>query len=86
MTLIIKTCFRRYDSPDDGDFSSFIVEVASTDSHTYVYSISYGVYEAVIPESHLVSFNIEAMKLGLKGVSIIASSGTIFYDEVACML
>jgi subtilase family serine protease len=40
-----------------------------------VHSISYGGIETEIPQAIGDSFNLEASKLGLQGVSILVSSG-----------
>jgi tripeptidyl-peptidase-1 len=40
-----------------------------------VFSISYGMSERDLPPSYGASFDIEAMKLGLRGVTILAASG-----------
>jgi len=40
-----------------------------------VVSVSYGVTEKAITQSHATQFSYESMKLGLRGVTIVASSG-----------
>ena len=64
-----------YDRGNDVGFETFITEVASTANHTYVYSISYSGYEAFTDEAVITSFNNEAIKLGVQGVTVFAASG-----------
>jgi tripeptidyl-peptidase I len=64
-----------YDPDADGTFLSFITNISDSANPAMVYSISYGSYEVDIDASSIASFNTEAMKLGARGVTIIASSG-----------
>lgn len=64
-----------YSSDLSGDFLDFIRHVASLKTPDKVYSISYGAIEKYVSVKNMKSFNIEAMKLGLQGVSIIVASG-----------
>lgn len=56
-------------------FLAWIQEVAATENPPLVHSISYGGIETEIPQAIGDSFNLEASKLGLQGVSILVSSG-----------
>ena len=58
-----------------GDYLSFVLQVANLTNPTNVYSISYSSYELFQELISLQSFNIEAMKLGLRGVTLISASG-----------
>jgi tripeptidyl-peptidase I len=64
-----------YNPPSDSDLLGFLTTVASFENPTSVYSISYGTYEIFLSNREIASFNTEAMKLGLRGVTIIAASG-----------
>jgi tripeptidyl-peptidase-1 len=64
-----------YDSSASGDFVSFITALANSANPSMVYSISYGAYEVQVPSSSITTFNTEAQKLGLRGVTITVSSG-----------
>ena len=59
----------------DDDFDAWIVQVATASTVPQVFSISYGADEAFMQGSSVSAFNTEAMKLGLQGVTIVASSG-----------
>ena len=64
----------------DGNLSytdgvSWITSVASSPNITFVYSISYGSYDVDELLSALDSFNTEAIKLGVMGVTIMTSVG-----------
>jgi tripeptidyl-peptidase-1 len=56
-------------------FLAWILAVADTENPPLVHSISYGGVEKAMSETQANSFNVEAMKLGLQGVSIFVSSG-----------
>lgn len=53
----------------------WIQEVANMASPPLVFSISYGMDEPALPDSYGKSFDLTAMKLGVRGVTILASSG-----------
>jgi tripeptidyl-peptidase-1 len=59
----------------DSDFTNFLVEVANTANLPLVFSISYGFDEGSAGSSYLNAFNTQAMKLGIRGVTIVAASG-----------
>ncbi len=56
-------------------FLDWIVALAGTPNPPSVHSISYGSIATENPETDMTRFNVEACKLGLKGVSIMVSSG-----------
>ena len=56
-------------------FLNWIMSVANETAPPLVHSISYGGYESENSDTHKESFNTEAMKLRLGGVSIIVASG-----------
>jgi subtilase family serine protease len=64
-----------YDSVNKGDFLYFITSITNSATPSMVYSISYGIYELDISSSSITSFNVEAQKAGLRGITILASSG-----------
>lgn len=65
-----------YYVPESESFTSWIVAVANMSSAPpLVISISYGIQERFLLYSEMVQFNIEAQKLALQGVTLIASSG-----------
>lgn len=53
----------------------WLTSVADSESPSDVFSISYGGYESGLDYSYTSTFNIEAIKLGTMGVTILASSG-----------
>jgi len=64
-----------YDSNFQTPFEDWIEQVAATENPPLVNSISYGGPEPLMAASVLDTFNTEAMKLGVQGVSIFVSSG-----------
>jgi tripeptidyl-peptidase-1 len=56
-------------------FLDWIVALAGTPNPPSVHSISYGSIATEDPQADMARFNVEACKLGLKGVSIMVSSG-----------
>jgi tripeptidyl-peptidase I len=64
-----------YTSVNEGSFLSFITSVSNTVDPPKVFSISWAAYEDFQQFSSLIAFNIEAIKLGVRGVSIMAASG-----------
>jgi tripeptidyl-peptidase-1 len=60
---------------DPDSFLSWIQDVAAMENPPLVHSISYSGIENSIPSIFLNSFNTEAQKLGVQGVSIFVSSG-----------
>eukprot|EP00597_Dinobryon_sp_UTEXLB2267_P003059 CAMPEP_0170068434 /NCGR_PEP_ID=MMETSP0019_2-20121128/7411_1 /TAXON_ID=98059 /ORGANISM="Dinobryon sp., Strain UTEXLB2267" /LENGTH=565 /DNA_ID=CAMNT_0010276079 /DNA_START=27 /DNA_END=1724 /DNA_ORIENTATION=- len=63
-----------YEGASDS-FLAWIQAVADSSSPPLVNSISYGSIETELPKSFAKSFNTEAMKLGVQGVTILVSSG-----------
>jgi tripeptidyl-peptidase-1 len=59
----------------DDVWLDWIMTVADMDDPPDVYSISYGSYEFFMSLAYLDAFNVEAIKLGVMGTTILASSG-----------
>jgi tripeptidyl-peptidase I len=64
-----------YEPQSSNTFISWIYSVSSESNPPLVNSLSYGSYESQLDKSIENSFNTEAMKLGVQGVSIIVSTG-----------
>jgi len=64
-----------YDASTGPVFEDWITNLAADSNPPVVNSISYGAPEPKLQASTLNSFNTEAMKLGVQGVSIFVSSG-----------
>lgn len=64
-----------YDSNLQTPFEDWITNLAADPSPPLVNSLSYGAPEPKMSKSVMDTFNIEAMKLGLQGVTIFVSSG-----------
>jgi tripeptidyl-peptidase-1 len=64
-----------YDSNFQAPFEDWIQQVAASENPPLVNSISYGGPESLMSPSVMNTFNTEAMKLGVQGVSIFVSSG-----------
>ena len=60
---------------DLNNFSGWLLAVANLVNPPLVVSISYGASEASITASEFDAFNLQAIKLGLMGVTILVSSG-----------
>jgi tripeptidyl-peptidase I len=60
---------------DYQSFSSFLSVVLDSASPPLVISISYGADEIGVSSSEMNYFNVQAMKLGLMGVTIVVASG-----------
>lgn len=60
---------------DANSFTNWLLEVANDANPPLVLSISYGASEVTVSNSELDAFNIQAMKLGLMGVTVLAASG-----------
>jgi len=56
-------------------WTNFLIDVASLQNVPYVISISYASYEYAMTADTMRAFDIEAMKLALRGVTILSSSG-----------
>jgi len=57
------------------DFIPWITSVASDHNPPDVHSLSYGIEEEYITQSIVDQFDLEAIKLGLQGVTIVVASG-----------
>ena len=64
-----------YDTNQTMLFLNWILALEDNSHPPIVNSISIGEYEFVVPQTELDSFNIEAMKLGLRGVTLVTASG-----------
>ena len=62
-------------------FLDWIITVTSTEPHPSVYTIDFGIPESELAHhmSYAEHFNIEAMKLGVMGVTVVAVAGTSEY-------
>ena len=60
---------------DLDNFSGWLLAVANTVKPPAVISISYGATEKFVSASEFDAFNLQAIKLGLMGVTILVSSG-----------
>ena len=60
---------------DECSFALWIADVADTASPPLVHSISYGQDEFQTGAAEMDAFSTEAMKLGVKGITVLASSG-----------
>eukprot|EP01041_Mallomonas_annulata_P002381 gene2381-4625_t len=64
-----------YVEETDDVFVEWILAVNDMDHPPLVHSISFGSYEDAMVPAILAAFDVEAMKLGLLGVTIVAASG-----------
>lgn len=71
----VSTTYYYDDDINDNDFLTFIFDIATSPNPALVYSISYGTYENTVTKDEMDAFNTEAIKLGLKGVTLIAATG-----------
>ena len=75
---------------DFSTFSSWLVEVADVINPPLVLSISYGIEERYVTSAELLAFNVQAIKLGAMGITIVVASGdsgavSRFYDVETCV-
>lgn len=56
-------------------FSSWLITVAAMKHPPLVISISYSIYEMYVTNSELDAFNVQAIKLGVMGVTLITAAG-----------
>ena len=75
---------------DFTSFSSWLVEVADVENPPLVLSISYGVEEGYVTIAEHSAFNIQAIKLGAMGVTIVVASGdngavSRFFNQNTCI-
>ena len=71
---------------DLNSFASWLVTVANMANPPRVFSISYGADESDVSKSEFDAFNLQAMKLGLMGVTILASSGGNHFLIILCFI
>lgn len=65
-----------YQTPSPPDaFAAFVFSMASLQNPPDVIAFSYGNIEEYIPPAYYTAFNVEAMKLGLRGVTLLVASG-----------
>jgi tripeptidyl-peptidase I len=64
-----------YDGNETELFLDWIIQLENSENPPLVNSISYCEYEDTVSYTELDGFNSEAMKLGLRGVSLLAASG-----------
>lgn len=62
-------------SDSEEPFLDWVVDVANATSIPLVHSISYGAYEVGVTPKILARFDAEIVKLGLRGVTVVVSSG-----------
>jgi tripeptidyl-peptidase I len=60
---------------DENSFANWLLAVANNANPPSVISISYGASEEAVTTSELNAFNIQAIKLGAMGVTVLAASG-----------
>lgn len=60
---------------DANSFAAWLLSVANMARPPKVFSISYGANEASVSRSEFDAFNVQAIKLGAMGITIVASSG-----------
>lgn len=58
-----------------GDFTDWLIAVANTPKPPLVLSISYGSQEALVTSGDHDAFDIQAIKLGVMGITIVVASG-----------
>ena len=71
----VPTTFYYFDDENNDFLLSWIIEVSNMSQPPLVFSISYGIDESFLPPSYTDAFDIAAIKLGVQGVTIVASSG-----------
>lgn len=60
---------------DENSFANWLLAVANNANPPSVISISYGASEEAVTRSELNAFNVQAIKLGAMGVTVLAASG-----------
>ena len=75
---------------DFSSFSSWLVEVADVINPPLVLSLSYGIEEQYVTSAEFHAFNVQAIKLGAMGITIVVASGdsgavSRFYDVETCV-
>lgn len=74
MMSVSKAMTTFYMTQDSDSFTDFLASVSSSKNAPLVFSVSYGMDESDA-DSITKSFNIEAAKLGLRGITIVVASG-----------
>lgn len=67
---------------DLNSFAAWLLTVAGYADPPRVISISYGASESTVSKSEFDAFNVQAIKLGLMGVTILAASGGKLFIEL----
>ena len=60
---------------EENSFSNWLLLVANNPKPPLVFSISYGASEESVTASEFDAFNLQAIKLGIMGITIVAASG-----------
>ena len=72
----LNTPMYAWEDPDPSNiFISWIIAVAQSTNPPLVISMSYGEYENLISDNNKQSWDTQAIKLGLQGVTLVVSSG-----------
>ena len=71
----VPTTFYYYEDVNNDFLLSWIIEVSNMAQPPLVFSISYGMDESFLPPSYAEEFDLAAIRLGVQGVTIVASSG-----------
>ena len=66
---------------DENSFAAWLLEVANYRDPPLVFSISFGAPESTVTFSEFEAFNLQAIKLGLMGITIVAASGGMFFNQ-----
>ena len=64
-----------WSTPKTTTFAHWLADVASAASPPLVHSVSYGQLESETDAASMQAFSNEALKLGVRGVSVLVSSG-----------
>ena len=65
----------------ENSFAAWLLAVANYRDPPLVFSISFGAPESTVTFSEFEAFNLQAVKLGLMGITIVAASGGMFFNE-----
>ena len=60
---------------DEKSFSNWLLLVANNPNPPLVINISYGASEESVTASEFDAFNLQAIKLGITGITVVAASG-----------
>lgn len=65
-----------YEGVSSGDFLvNFVTTIANDDDPSQVYSIGYGAYEYALSQQTRSTFDTEAQKAALRGITFISAAG-----------